>query len=84
VESGRQLIGGWRAERRGSCGGGAVHCPAGELDRGCEARQPAQPLINLTDERLRESGYIRMDETPVQVLMSEKRPPPSITCGSEW
>ena len=26
-----------------------------------------QPLINLMDERLRESGYIRMDETPVQV-----------------
>jgi hypothetical protein len=25
-----------------------------------------QPLINLMDERLRESGYIRMDETPVQ------------------
>ena len=31
-----------------------------------------QPLINLMDERLRESGYIRMDETPVQVLKSEK------------
>ena len=33
-----------------------------------------QPLINLMDERLRESGYIRMDETPVQVLKSEKAP----------
>jgi transposase len=31
-----------------------------------------QPLINLMDERLRDSGYIRMDETPVQVLKSEK------------
>jgi len=31
-----------------------------------------QPLINLMDERLRESGYIRMDETPVQVLKSEQ------------
>src|SRR5450631_2213968 len=29
-----------------------------------------QPLINLMDERLLESGYIRMDETPVQVLKS--------------
>jgi transposase len=31
-----------------------------------------QPLINLMDERLRESGYLRMDETPVQVLKSDK------------
>lgn len=31
-----------------------------------------QPLINLMDERLRGSGYIRIDETPVQVLKSEK------------
>jgi transposase len=31
-----------------------------------------QPLINLMDERLRASGYIRIDETPVQVLKSEK------------
>jgi transposase len=31
-----------------------------------------QPLVNLMDERLRESGYIRMDETPVQVLKSEQ------------
>jgi len=31
-----------------------------------------QPLINLMDERLRSSGYIRIDETPVQVLNSEK------------
>jgi hypothetical protein len=30
-----------------------------------------QPLINLMDERLRESGYIRMEEIPVQVLKSE-------------
>lgn len=35
---------------------------------------PLTPLINLLDERLRESGYIRMDETPVQVLKSEKAP----------
>ncbi|MGO9595970.1 MAG: IS66 family transposase [Steroidobacteraceae bacterium] len=33
-----------------------------------------QPLINLMDERLRESGYIRMDETPVQVLKSALAP----------
>jgi transposase len=33
---------------------------------------PLQPLMNLLDERLRESGYIRMDETPVQVLNSDK------------
>jgi len=31
-----------------------------------------QPLINLMDERLRASGYIRIDETPVQVIKSEK------------
>jgi transposase len=31
-----------------------------------------QPLINLMDERLRSSGYIRIDETPVQVIHSEK------------
>jgi len=31
-----------------------------------------QPLINLMDERLRASGYIRIDETPVQVIHSEK------------
>jgi transposase-like protein len=31
-----------------------------------------QPLINLMDERVRSSGYIRIDETPVQVLNSEK------------
>lgn len=33
---------------------------------------PLQPLMNLLDERLRDSGYIRMDETPVQVLHSDK------------
>lgn len=33
-----------------------------------------QPLINLMDERIRSSGYIRIDETPVQVLKSEKSP----------
>jgi len=33
---------------------------------------PLQPLMNLLDERLRESGYIRMDETPVQVIHSDK------------
>jgi transposase len=31
-----------------------------------------QPLINLMDERLRGIGYIRIDETPVQVIHSEK------------
>ena len=31
-----------------------------------------QPLLNLMDERLRASGYIRIDETPIQVLKSEK------------
>jgi transposase len=31
-----------------------------------------QPLINLMDERLRASGYIRIDETPVQVINSDK------------
>jgi transposase len=34
--------------------------------------EPLTPLLNLLDERVRESGYIRMDETPVQVLKSEK------------
>jgi transposase len=33
-----------------------------------------QPLVNLMDERLRACGYIRIDETPVQVLKSEKLP----------
>jgi transposase len=33
-----------------------------------------QPLVNLMSERLFESGYIRMDETAVQVLKSEKAP----------
>ena len=31
-----------------------------------------QPLINLMDERLRSSGYIRIDETPVQVINSDR------------
>jgi transposase len=31
-----------------------------------------QPLINLMDERLRASGYIRIDETPLQVINSDK------------
>ena len=31
-----------------------------------------QPLLNLLDERVRASGYIRMDETRVQVLNSFK------------
>jgi transposase len=35
---------------------------------------PLTPLLNLMDERLRESGYIRMDETRVQVLNSDKAP----------
>lgn len=34
--------------------------------------QQLQPLVNLMDERLRACGYIRIDETPVQVLNSEK------------
>ena len=34
--------------------------------------QQLQPLMNLMDERLRACGYIRIDETPVQVLKSEK------------
>ena len=36
--------------------------------------EPLTPLLNLLDERVRESGYIRMDETPVQVLKSAKAP----------
>jgi transposase len=35
---------------------------------------PLQPLMNLMDERLRASGYVRIDETRVQVLNSEKSP----------
>ena len=35
---------------------------------------PLTPLVNLMDERLRESGYVRIDETPVQVLKSDKAP----------
>jgi transposase len=35
---------------------------------------PLQPLLNLMDERLRESGYVRIDETRVQVLKSDKAP----------
>jgi transposase len=33
-----------------------------------------QPLLNLMDERLRASGYVRIDETRVQVLNSDKAP----------
>lgn len=36
--------------------------------------QVVQPLLNLLDELLRASGYIRMDETPIQVLNSHKSP----------
>src|ERR1019366_835449 len=32
------------------------------------------PLLNLMDERLRSSGYVRIDETRVQVLNSDKAP----------
>jgi transposase len=32
---------------------------------------PITPLLNLMDERMRSSGYIRIDETPVQVLKSD-------------
>jgi len=35
---------------------------------------PLQPLLNLMDERLRASGYVRIDETRVQVLNSDKAP----------
>jgi transposase len=48
------------------------------LPRGTQAAwvitlgERVQPLINLMDERLRSSGYIRIDETPVQVIHSEK------------
>ena len=34
--------------------------------------KPLQPLMNLMDERARASGYVRIDETPLQVLKSEK------------
>jgi hypothetical protein len=34
--------------------------------------QQLQPLINLMDERVRACGYIRIDETPMQVLKGEK------------
>jgi len=40
-----------------------------------------QPLINLMDERLRSSGYIRIDETPVQVLKAIDRPRRNTGCG---
>lgn len=33
-----------------------------------------QPLLNLLDERLRASGYVRIDETRLQVLKSDKAP----------
>ena len=36
--------------------------------------EPLTPLLNLMNERLGESGYIRMDETPLQVLKSDKAP----------
>ena len=35
---------------------------------------PLQPLMNLMDETLRSSGYVRIDETRVQVLNSDKSP----------
>ena len=35
---------------------------------------PLQPLLNLMDERVRSSGYVRIDETRVQVLKSDKAP----------
>lgn len=33
---------------------------------------PLQPLLNLMDERVRDSGYVRIDETRAQVLKSDK------------
>lgn len=50
------------------------------LPRGTQAAwtigvvSPIMPLLNLMDERVRSSGYIRIDETPVQVLKSDKAP----------
>jgi transposase len=35
------------------------------------AHTPVMPLMNLMDERMRASGYIRIDETPLQVLKSD-------------
>ncbi|MGB5103431.1 MAG: IS66 family transposase [Steroidobacteraceae bacterium] len=35
---------------------------------------PLTPLLNLMDERIRGSGYVRIDETPVQVLKSARAP----------
>lgn len=35
------------------------------------AHLPVVPLLNLMDERMRASGYVRIDETPLQVLKSE-------------
>ena len=35
---------------------------------------PLQPLLNLMDEQVRSSGYVRIDETRVQVLNSDKAP----------
>ena len=35
---------------------------------------PLQPLLNLMDERVRGSGYVRIDETRVRVLKSDKAP----------
>jgi len=34
--------------------------------------EPVQPLMNLMDERARASGYVRIDESPLQVLKSDK------------
>lgn len=46
---------------------------------------PLQPLINLIGERgPRAFGYVRIDETPMQVLKSEKRAEPNIGYGCEW
>lgn len=47
------------------------------LPRGTQAavairgHEAIMPLLNLMDERMRASGYVRIDETPVQVLKSE-------------
>jgi len=35
------------------------------------AHSPVMPLMNLMDERMRSFGYIRIDETPLQVLKSD-------------
>lgn len=44
------------------------------MDHDCALIEPLTPILNLLQERLRSAGYIRIDETPLQVLRSEKSP----------